>query len=173
MPFCSITQNILINVSFWRKSEPEKQKRAISPHKCSSSSDPWRSLNTVGKNLTITTQAVITSVKMPFSVCYFSIRHGTWPVGAMLITGLRLHSTDKLTRLAMTQAAFISEIYYGIIIYFFRNCWMGALYGGYWKRNKVLASWGFHKELHILLINWEWGHYREISFRGLYVLTER
>ena len=28
-------------------------------------------------------------------------------------------------------------------------------------------------EPYILLINWEWGHYREISDRGLDVLTER
>ena len=49
MRVCSITQNILNNVSNWRKSEPKEQKRVICSHKCSSSSDLWGNLSTVEK----------------------------------------------------------------------------------------------------------------------------
>ena len=76
----------------------------------------FSSLDSTTLSLTVTTNAVIASIKMPCAIFKLSLWHNT-RLGKMLITIFRLWITDELTHRTLAQAAFRSNVDYPLVCY--------------------------------------------------------
>ena len=95
-------------------------------------------------SLTITTNAVVASIKVPSAIGQFSVWHST-RLSKMLITMFRLWIADELTHCTLAQAAFHSDVDYALVWYLFMEGLVSTVGRGFCCRNEIMV----HKKITI------------------------